>query len=51
MPNIYIHYRHYISNTLYELTPGKLAEGQHKIHTKRHLEFKKNAVSCMTFAG
>ena len=51
MPNIYIHYRHYISNMLYESTPGLLANSQHKCHTKRCLEFEKNAVGYMTFAG
>ena len=51
MPNIYIHYRHYISNMLHELTPGWPADGQHKSHTKRHLEFKRNVVGHTTFAG
>ena len=51
MPNIYVHYRHYISNTLHESTPGQLANGQHKCHMKRGLEFKKNVVGHMTFAG
>ena len=51
MPNIYIHYIHYISNMLHESTPGHPANGQHKSHTKRHLEFKKNGVSHMTFQG
>ena len=48
---VYIHYRHYISNTLHELTPGQLANGQHKIHIKRSLKFEKNVVSHMTFVG
>ena len=51
MPNIYVHYKHYISNTLHESTPGQPANGRHKCHMKRGLEFEKNAVSCMTFAG
>ena len=51
MTNAYVHYRCYISDTLHELTPGWLANSQHKCHTKRSLEFKKNAVGCMTFAG
>ena len=40
-----------LSNTLHESTPGWLADGQHKCCMKRGLEFKKNAVSHMTFAG
>ena len=53
MPNIYIyiHYRCYISNMLHESTPGWLANGQHKSHTKRCLEFEKNVVSHTTFVG
>ena len=41
VPNIYI------SNMLHDLTPGQPADGQHKSHTKRCLEFKKNVVSHM----
>ena len=48
---IYIHYRCYISKMLHELTPGQLADGQHKSHPKRCLEFKKNVVSHITFVG
>ena len=51
MPNIYVHYRHYILNTLHKLTPGWPANGRHKCHMKRGLEFKKNVVSHTTFAG
>ena len=51
MPNIYIHYRHYISNMLHESTPGWLADGQHKSLTKGCLEFKKNVVGHTTFEG
>ena len=51
MPNIYVHYRCYISNTLQESTPGWPADGQHKCHMKRGLEFEKNAVSHTTFVG
>ena len=36
---------------LHKSTPGQPADGQHKCHMKRGLEFKKNAVSHMTFAG
>ena len=36
---------------LHESTPGQLADGRHKSHTKRCLEFEKNVVSCMTFVG
>ena len=50
-PNIYVHYRCYISDMLHKSTPGQLANGQHKCHMKRGLEFKKNAVSSTTFAG
>ena len=45
VPNIYI------SNTLHKSTPVWPANGQHKSHTKRHLEFKKNVVSPTTFAA
>ena len=31
--------------------PGQPADGQHKCHTKRHLEFKQNVVGHMTFVG
>ena len=31
--------------------PGWPANSQHRCHTKRHLEFKKNAVGHMTFVG
>ena len=51
MPNIYIHYRSYISNMLHRSTPGWLAYGQYKSCTKRCLEFEKNVVSHMTFVG
>ena len=36
---------------LHESTPGWLADGQHKSHTKRHLEFEKNVVGHTTFLG
>ena len=51
MTNIYVHYRCYISNMLHKLTPGQPANGRHKCHTKRGLEFEKNAVGCATFVG
>ena len=51
MTNVYVHYRHYISNTLHKSTPGWPANSQHKCHTKRGLEFEKDAVSHMTFVG
>ena len=51
MPNIYVHYRCYISNMLHGFTPGWLAKGQHKCCMKRGLEFEKNAVSCTTLVG
>ena len=35
-----------VVNALHELTPS----GQHKCHTKRCLEFEKNAASHTTFA-
>ena len=31
--------------------PHWLANGQHKCHTKRCLEFEKNAAGCTTFVG
>ena len=49
--NVYVHYRHYISNALHKSTPGQPANGQHKCHTKRGLELKKNAVSHTTSEG
>ena len=51
MPNIHVHYRRYISNTFHKSTPGWLANGQHKCHRKRGLEFKKNAVGHTIFVG
>ena len=36
---------------LYKSTPGRLADGQHKSHTKRPLKFEKSAVSHTTFVG
>ena len=36
---------------LHESTPCQLANGQHKCHMKRGLEFEKNAVSHTTFVG
>ena len=41
MTNVHVHYRCYISNTLHKSTPGQLANGQHKCHMKRGLEFEK----------
>ena len=41
----------YILNPLHELTCHvSLSAGWQKCHTKRCLEFKKNAIGCMTFA-
>ena len=51
MTNVYVHYRHYISNMLHKSTPGQPANSQHKYHTKRGLEFEKNAVGHRTFVG
>ena len=40
-----------IIDILYKSTPGQLADGQHKSHTKRYSEFEKKVVGCMTFVG